>query len=341
MRVLLISPLGLAVTSSMRYGGIERLVWEFARELDKQGHDVTVQCVKGSVFPPKVKLLECNGGGIYDQELNAWRIHSNLYRQFDIIHDFSHQHFATRNAPQYLRSVSAFWHSPALAKYIKAPYNIVAPSVWAAKEYKRVYHQEARYQEIIIIDPEKYHTGGKRGDRFLTIGRMAEEKGNLNAAKICKELGLSLDICGGRGLEKTDQDPLTEYEQAVMNLCDGKQIVFRGEVTDEEKIELMQACRALLYITDHMEPTSHKIQECIACGAPVIAPQLGALSEVVIHNVNGYLCNDWQEYKDAIANLDKLKPTACYDSFLKKYNPTAVTSDYIKLYERVAGGLRW
>ena len=97
---------------------------------------------------------------------------------------------------------------------------------------------------------------------------------------LCKQLGLPLDVVGGRGV--TDQKaPLTEYEQAIQSLCDGEGIRFLGEIGDEEKIKLMQTCRALIYTIPptYSEVTSHKVQEAMLCGAPIITSPIGALSE--------------------------------------------------------------
>jgi glycosyltransferase involved in cell wall biosynthesis len=212
--------------------------------------------------------------------------------------------------------------------------------VWS---FERYYRQKAIYQETIAIPKAEYkpNNGNKRGDRFLTIGRMSPDKGNLNAGILCKNIGVPLDIVGGRGCEQRDNPSLTAYEQDCRNIADGEMIKFLGEVSDEQKIELMQTCKGLIYATSHTEITSHKVQECMFCGAPVILPNLGGLPEICTHGINGYLCSNEQEYTEAIKNVDKLEPMKLHKEVVDKYSVDNVVKNYVELYEKVANGLRW
>lgn len=347
MNVLLISPLGFAVNAQTRYAGIERLVWVYSKELIEQGHIVSVLGHADSVFPEGVALYPTGGSNkqkatfpFLDAEITSFQTHHHLVRSFDIVHDFSHLHLASRVIHN-LPSLNLFWHAPALALFPKASYNIVALSRWAAKEFLTYYHQRAKYQQSIAIDTNTYHpTENPKGERFLTLGRMAPEKGNLEAILLCKEVGVPLDVAGGRGVDVGDA-PLTEYESQIIKLCDGEQIKFLGEVTEEEKLNLMQNCKALLYTTDHPEVSNHKIQEVLLCGRPAIAPNLGAQPEIVAHGGNGFLCGTREEYLEAIWSVDSLRPMELYQSVKDTYSVKNVVANYIPLYEKVRDGLRW
>jgi len=241
-----------------------------------------------------------------------------------------------------LPSLNLFWHAPALAQYPKAPYNIIGLSKWACREFKRVYHQEAKYQYSVCIDTDLYKPleKAKRSDRFLSVGRMGEEKGNLNSAILCKELGLPLDILTARaGLPN---EPYSPYEKQVMQLADGKDIKiwWEKDYTEDSKIKMMQTCKALLYVTDHPEVTNHKVQEAMLCGAPIIAPKIGALPEIVTHGEDGLLCADENEYLEALKTVDKLPPLPNPD-IKERFGIEKVVADYLPIYEQVALGMRW
>ena len=339
MKVLLISPLGFAIHPETRYAGVERLVWEYSRELSKT-HEVTVMGREDSIYSEAVKVLPISILDLPDTnifgELKSYQIYQSEIRKFDVIHDFSHQHLASRFMPA-LPSLNIFWHAPALAQYPKSPYNVIALSQWASREFKRIYKQEAKYQQSIVLDTTLYKlTNRHRGDRFLAVGRMGKDKGNLNAAMLCKKLGVPLDIitapCG---------EP--DYEKAVQELADGKQIKiwWEQDYTEASKIEMMQTCKALLYVTDNPEVTSHKIQESLICGAPVVVPNLGAIPEIVTHGVDGYLCRTEAEFVAAMGNVHKLSPLSKYEETKKRYSVENVVKNYLPLYESVAGGLRW
>jgi len=124
-------------------------------------------------------------------------------------------------------------------------------------------------------------------------------------------------------------------------MCDGKQIKFYGEVSEEQKLELLQSCKALLYATHHVEITSHKVQEAMLCGAPAIIPNKGGMPEIVTNGVDGYLCNLPVEYEKATQKVDKLTPEKTRPQVAQKYHPDTVAGNYIKLFERVAAGERW
>lgn len=353
MKILLISPLGFPYNQNLRYGGIERLVGGFAQELIKE-HQVTVMGHADSEYAEGVFLLPTQPQAkdiFLLDELQQYQSYQHVLRGYDVIHDFSHQHFASRNNIN-LPSLNIFWHSPAIAQYPKAPYNIIALSNWAAREFKRVYHQEARYQESIAVDNSVYKLSNKqRTERFLTLGAMTPRKGNLEAAQICKKAGLELDIVGARGAGERqgfgersyskEQEAITDYERSILNLCDGRQIKYLGEVTDEKKIKLMQTCRALVYVSQEPEVTNHKVQEAMFCGAPVVVSTIGAMPEIVAHGVNGYLCRSEQDWPEFLKSVHKLRINDGYCQLVEKYSVPSVCANYVKLYEKVRDGLRW
>lgn len=341
MNILLISPLGFPIRPESRYTGIERLVYEYAKELVKE-HDVTVMGHTDSIFFDSVKVLPHKpfSKDSVAEELRHFQEYQYTLRTFDVIHDFSHLHLSSRFMPN-LPILSIFWHAPCVARYPKAPYNLIALSNWAAREWKRIEGYTAKYQQSIVIDTDIFVPLKERGDRFVTIGRMAPEKGNLNAILLCKELGLPLDVVGGRGAEAIFGSPETDYEKEIKKNCDGEQIRFLGEVTEDEKLKLMQSCKALIYCTNHPEVTSHKVQECMLCGAPVIVPALGAIPEIVTQGVDGFICNTKQDYITAIQGVDMLNPSATYEQIKEKYSVQNVVKNYVELYKEVANGLRW
>ncbi len=345
VKILAFSPMELPWVQGARYSGLERLAVEHAAEWAMLGHDVTLLAHSETTVPHNVRFIPCegyvNGDRTIHAELKAFQKHQSLFRDYDVIWDIGHLHLIARMMK--LPVVSVFSANPqyeAQAKNEKAPYNLISWSKWGIGQIRKYYQRGAVYQETIVVDPDVYKPKGKRGDRYLTIGRMHPEKGNLNAIRLCKQLGLKLDVVGGRGSEAGDNDATTEYEKALMEACDDDR-VFYGEVSDEQKIELMQSCAGLLYITGHVEITSHKVQEALLCGAPVVIPNAGGLPEIITHGVDGFVCSNPDEYLMAVAQMDKLDPSKTRDEVVEKYRPENVAEAYIKLFEEVADGRRW
>jgi len=332
MNILLISPTVFPIKPDSGYVGIERLTWEYAKELIKE-HNISVIGHPDSIYPQNVVHLPAQ------DEYKGHLEYSGKYHNFDVIQDFSHLHLASRFIPN-LPSMNIFWHAPAEVKYPKAPYNIIGLSQWACREFRRIYHQEAKYMQGIVIDPDVFHPDGERGDRFLTMGRMGPEKGNLNAIKLCQELGLPLDVVGGRGAELSDREPLTSYEQEILKNCDGEQIKFWGELA-QERIPLFQHCKALIYYTERPEVTAHKVFEAMLCGAPVIVPAIGSFPEWITEGIDGYLCGSHSDFVYAVQNIDKLQPKLTLEANIKKFSTQSVVKEWLSLYEEVKNGLRW
>jgi len=348
MRILVFSPIELPYTIGARYTGLEKLAVQFAEQWHKLGHDVALLAHKDTDIPRGIEFLPCEGYVDHDRtihaEQKAYQQYQYMFRTYDVIWDISHLHLIARlmsNMP----TANVFSANPeyeARSGHQKAPYNLISWSRWGVGQIRKWYHQGAKYQETIMVDPEVFKPSHrKRNDRFLTIGRMSPEKGNLNAVRLCKKLGLKLDVCGGRGSEMFGGEALTDYEKEVMDNCDGDNIVFWGEVDEEQKLELMKSCKGLIYMTDHVEITSHKIQEAMMCGAPVIVPNHGGIPEIVTHGVDGYLCNDPAEYVMAIDKISTLTPSATREALIKKYSPVAVAQGYLSLFEKIKEGLRW
>ena len=330
MRILYISPLGFPVNSETKYAGIEQLVFNFAKVFNKTD-DVTVMGHGGSVFPKGIELLPTiPDGDIYTEaEVSQYASYQSVLRDFDVIHDFSHQHLVARYNSN-LPTLNIFWHAPAVAQYPKAPYNIIGLSKWACREFKRVYRQEARYAQSICLDTDTYKLSNKhRNERLLCLGRITPNKGVKESVMLCLEREVPLDVAG-----KGDND---QYDQQVKMLCDGKVVKYHGEVDTEAKIIFYQTCKALLYLPNEPEVTNHKLQEAMLCGAPVITLPIGALPEIVTPEY-GELIRIAEDLDEAVKKVEPIKDTS---ELIDTYTLTSVAKRHKVLYNRVAGGERW
>ena len=323
MKILLISPLGYAINGDTRYSGIEQLVYNYAKELNKE-HDVAVLGHVDSIFPDGITFYPSTPvEDVYLlSELNQYQTYQNILKDFDVIHDFSHQHLASRYNK--LPSVNVFWHAPSVAQFIKAPYNIVGLSLWACREFERVYKQKARYMQTIALDTSTYKLSNKnRNDRFLCLGRITPNKGVYETCMLCKDLKLPLDVVG-----KGDGD---KYDNAVRAISDGINIRYNGEVEEKTKVRFYQTCRALIYMTTEPEVGNQKIKEAMMCGAKILVSDIWAINEIVSRGVDGW----FGDIKEGIDNLDKLNIKKTYECNKNKYSIENMLPKYVYLYKEV------
>lgn len=343
MRILLISTAIFNVPPNERYGGVEALIYDFCEELVRLGVDVSLAAPVGSKPPKGVELIETvSSRRGFKEEEAAYYHYSHRIKDFDCIHDFSHQKLVAFHVSHSLPAIYVTWFEPVYfttqrggTPHPMPPYNVTCLSNYQARRFKQVYGYNARYQPTICKDPEKYKFCADKSDRFLFVGKMSWHKGALKAIHFCKELNVPLDIVGGKGVGDT---PF--YQNQVIEECDGKQVCFYPNVTDDVKIKLMQHAKAVLYPVQFTEAHNMVLVESMMCGTPVITFDKGAMSEVV--GRGGYVATDDQDFKEAMKEvIDEFSSHDVHDYAVEKYARSKVVSDYVKLYKAVANGERW
>lgn len=136
------------------------------------------------------------------------------------------------------------------------------------------------------VDIKKGKSAGKR-NYFLTGGRLARAKHVDLIVKACRELEVPLKVFGkafaGYGEE------LQQMANGKWQIINGEKkplIEFVGEVTDEEKLDLMQGAKAFIFASED-EDFGITPVEAMGQGAPVIAFRSGGVKETVLDPSTG------------------------------------------------------
>ncbi|MEP7142930.1 MAG: glycosyltransferase [Ferruginibacter sp.] len=119
----------------------------------------------------------------------------------------------------------------------------------------------------------------KRGDNFLYIGRLSQEKG----------IGILLDAFIQNGLPLTiigDGPYNSEVKKAIRQ---NPLIEWKGYQTSEVINQELKKCAALIFPSICYEGMPVSIIEAFAASTPVIASRLGVMEKMVRHNHNGLL----------------------------------------------------
>lgn len=336
MKILFISTTVFRV-GDPKYGGIEKLVLEFAEQMLEWSYPCAVAAPLGSKVPRGVELIETvRLPDQQDRDDLAYYNYVDRLGDFDVIHDFSHQHQAALVHGD-LPVINMIW-DPGTQRYQRPRYNLMVLSRWQAERIANLYGQTVKYEDL-PIDTKKYQFHAEKSDRFLFIGKLTPEKGALDAISMCREIGTPLDIVGGR----LRTDP-RDYELEVIRACDDDQIVYHGNVTDEVKIELLQHARALIYplAQGFFEAHWHGGLEALSCGTPVICYLRGAHQEVINHGKVGYVVESRHEFLDAMKKIGTIKPEDCRESAERRYDRRIIVKRYLEeLYVPLTRGLRW
>ena len=138
--------------------------------------------------------------------------------------------------------------------------------------------------------------------QIVYVGRIAREKGlyeTLQGLRLAHELGVDARlVIGGSGVE---EPRLRRYAQA---LGIANRVVFVGPVFGNDKVKLLSGADVMV-LPSYSEGLPYALLESMAAGVPVIATPVGAIPDVVSHDIHGFLVppRDGKAIAEAIAIL--------------------------------------
>lgn len=166
-------------------------------------------------------------------------------------------------------------------------------------------------------DVEEFPYAKSPDDYYLFIGRLVDRKGYRIAQEVCQKLGKRLIVAG--------QGEFAGYGEYV------------GVVGVEERGKLMSRAKAVFVPTTYMEPFGGVHAEALLCGTPVITTNFGVFTETVENGVNGYRCDVFQDFLDAVARVEagELNRQAIRRAARKRFGTDAVAQLYQSYFDRL------
>jgi glycosyltransferase involved in cell wall biosynthesis len=342
LRIAIIAPCWFAVPP-VGYGGIERIVALLADGLVEKGHDVTLFASGGSRTravlvsphpePPSVRI------GLSNPALEHALACLVRAGEFDVIND----------------------HSGALAA---ALLGLALPTPGChtvhgplTGEDGRIYHGIARASPSVglislslsqrspapdlpwlancpnALDLERYRPGEGKDGYVLFLGRMAPDKGPARAIRAARALGLEIRLAG----KLQDIEEIAHFDEEVRPLL-GPGVEYLGEVSLDEKVELLQRARATVFPISWPEPFGLVMIESMACGTPVVATRFGAVPEVIEDGVGAVIVDGEH---DLVAGLERALTLSGEDArevAVRRFSPGRMVDDYADAYARLLAG---
>lgn len=337
MKIAQIAPLWERVPP-FRYGGIELIVSLLTDELVRRGHEVTLFASGDSITTAKLvsfheQALRLDPSikepGLYEQMMLT-EVYTNAHH-FDIIHSHvgcaalpytsfvktptvhtMHGIFTSDNEKMFRRfawqpyiSISEAQREPRLGlNYVRTVYNGIDTSIYP-----------------FVPKPSQ--------PAYLAfVGRISPEKGPIEAIKIARASGIPLKMAG-----KVDAVDREYFREQVEPLIDDDQIQYLGEVSQEEKVQLLGGATATLFPITWREPFGLVMIESMATGTPVIGMGLGAVPEVIAHEKTGFVCYSLEKMIEAVPLVTKLDRQTCRDYVLNHFSVEAMTNEYEKVFQ--------
>ena len=333
----------------VKYGGIERVVFNLAESLVKQGHKVTlfasansktsarlVPCVdKALRVLPETANPRIHEAYMYHGLYEAMRVLNK--EKFDIIHNHMGWPFFTlldglntpvlttlHNSlkPEYERSYEER-HMYAFNKDMP----LVSISYAQRKSTPRFNFIDTVYNGI---RPERFKFSNKPGQYLAFLGRFSPEKGPEQAIRIAKKTGIPLVMAG-----KINDFEQKYFDKNIKPLIDGKFISFIGEVGHGQKVKLLKNAMALLSPLRWDEPFGLTNIEAMACGTPVISIRRGSAAEIIQDGKTGYLCKDVREMIKRVADIHLIDRAACRQRVEDHFTAMEMAERYVAVYQKL------
>jgi len=328
--------------------GTEVWTYNFAENLIKRGHQVTLFASTGSKFSgdlvavnDREDVIDPETGSFQKKRLDTFCVNEMIQvakriEEFDIVH----------------LSVFRFYLYLPIVKLIQKPVVItVHGSPFDAKDAKII---DAKFGEpsyaliskncgtvwpdssrknIIYngIEAENFPFCDTKEDYYFWMGRLVPDKGVDDAIAFAVKTGSKLLIAGPLGENQY-------FEEKVKPFLNDK-IKYLGELNLEEKVGYYQHAKAFLMPIKWEEPFGLVVVESMCCGTPVIAYDRGAMREIIDDGVNGFIVkpNDVEGLIDASKRLDRIDLKKCREKVEDYFTIEKMVDDYEKVYRGLVG----
>ena len=162
---------------------------------------------------------------------------------------------------------------------------------------------------------------GQRGEDFLYLGRLNDDKGVGIACDVAGEIGRKIVIVG-----QGDPAPF---------LAGRPHVRYMKPVGVEERRKLLANARAVFCLTQFIEPFCGTHVEAMLSGTPVITSDYGVFSETVLHGVTGYRGRTFEQWVWAAKNIDKISGKVCREWAEANYSLQRVALMYEEFFQQI------
>ena len=321
------------------YGGHERLVYMFAKEYHRLGHEVHLLVTTGSEvegcvvhpfgkegFPPKK-------ADAFAAIPTAWRFLWENRARYDVIHNFGRLLYLlpvlnhkVSKIMTYGREISGRNNS-----YITKLPNRNLVFTGCSSDLISRGGISGRWETVYnAIEFNKYTLVERVPDDapLMFLGRIERVKGCHTAIQVARATGHRLVIAGNVSPLADEQE---YFEKEVKPHIDGNQIMHVGAVNDAEKNHYLGRAKALLFAIEWSEPFGMVMVEAMACGTPVIGFSRGSVPEVIDQSVTGLKVNTPDEMIRAVKEVSTIDRRRCREHAFSRFDVSNIAQHYLSL----------
>lgn len=330
MQIGIIAPTWLPIPAPA-YGGTETVVDTLCRGLQAAGHEVHLVAHPDSTCPVRRSSVVLAGDttrmGRASIELEHALGAYELVRDCDVVHDhtlagpiysarFPHLRVVTTNHNLFSRTNNAiFGAAPHAALVAISQSHADSTDLPVAAV---VHHG---------IDVADYPFGHGDGGYLAVLSRMAADKGVHRAIAVAQAADMPLRIAA----KMRDEREIEYFEQFVRPYL-GPTIEYVGELDAVEKLHFLANATALLNPIQWNEPFGMATVEALACGTPVVGCPRGAMPEIVVDGVTGYLAETDDALVAGVQSVGELDREACRSHVRNQFSVGRMVAGYVAVY---------
>jgi glycosyltransferase involved in cell wall biosynthesis len=355
MKIAIIAPLVAAIREPQR-GGSQAFVSDLASGLLGRGHEVHLYAASGS---------EVLGVRVVDTGVDPRALAATLYRasgpaadglaaaetafasvysavsedRYDVIHNHAFDAPAVSLAEGLTAPVIHTLHLPpdeAVSAAVRhaargnRPPTLAGVSVFQASAWRRVVPVDSILPPCVPTG--RISWSPTDGGDALFAGRLSPEKGAAEAIDIAQAAGVQIDVYGDAydGQYARERIDPRRAEPGVR---------VHPAVPRSSLWKAMARASVVLFPARWDEPFGMVAAEAQACGTPVVAFERGALGEVIVDELTGFLVTpeDIHAAADGVRRATGLSRTECRDHAERSLDLERSLDAHENLYLRVVG----
>ncbi|MEV4393569.1 glycosyltransferase family 4 protein [Nonomuraea sp. NPDC049607] len=317
---------------SRSYGGVRVMMDDLARSLLRLGHQVTLigagrpgasaHFLAAYSEPPSHPLDEpVPGTAVPDVRLEDLDV--------DVVHDHSPAGPLTALNPR-IPTVTTV-HGPASGEQAERLRRLGdSVGLVSTSTFQRMQAPDLNWVGTVHngVDLKSFPFRERKEDYTLFLGRFSPDKGAHLAIDAARKAGRRILLAGGMN-EPSEH----EYFDTHIRPRLGDDAVHVGEADGPRKRELLANAHCLLFPSRREESFGMVMTEAMASGTPVVALRGGAVGEVLVDGVTGYICDGPADLAEAVEAAGGLNPADCRMHVKRNFDALGMAMGYEKIYE--------
>jgi glycosyltransferase involved in cell wall biosynthesis len=305
MKILIVNTSVIPVN---KYGGTERVIWDLGKELVQLGHEVTY-LVQAESSCPFAKVIFLDSTKPLAQQIpdEIDFVHFNFAFNEEISKPYLITHHGNRNDF----------------------YEFDVNSVFVSENHAARFGSQSFVHNG--LDWNNYEKPNLTNERnyFHFLGKAAWRLKNVQGAidVILKTKKEKLKVLGGHRFNIN----------MGFRFTPSPRIRFHGMIGGEEKNQLLQNSKGLIFPVKWHEPFGLAITESLYFGCPVFGTPYGSLTEIV-HKEVGLLSNSSAILSEAIENANSFSKIKCHEYANEMFNSKKMALSYLEKYNIILNG---